>query len=231
MIKALKKLVIVSLIASAIMVTSGFQSLPILPITGFHENLSTNHQKVDPYENIFLDDYLETEQANQESRKLQELLNSVLDGQSDVIKGLYVKGGLALEVIQQPSGQPAYVSSTDDAITEFSMARKYGVIGMLAHNYLAGSFFYEIKIGDIVNIVYGDGEVNKYLVTDIQSYQALQPTSPHSQFLDMSTNEKLSATQLFYKVYTGNPHLTLQTCIQEGSVDSWGRLFIIAEPI
>lgn len=216
---------------SAILVTSGFQSLPLLPITGFQENLSTITQNLNPVENIFLDDFLETEQASQESKKIQDLLNSVLDGQSDVIKGLYVKGGMALEVIQQPSGQPTYVSSTDDAITEFSMARKYGVIGMLAHNYLAGTFFYEIKIGDIVNIVYGDGEIDEYLVIDIQSYQALQPTSPHSQFLDLSTNEKLSATQLFYKVYTGNPHLTLQTCIQEGSIDSWGRLFIIAEPI
>ena len=30
---------------------------------------------------------------------------------------------------------------------------------------------------------------------------------------------------------TGNPHLTLQTCIQQGEQGSWGRLFIVAQII
>ena len=74
-------------------------------------------------------------------------------------------------------------------------------------------------------------DVVDYRVADIREYQALQPNSATSQFVDILTGEKISATQLFKRVYMGSHHLTLQTCIEQGSVDSWGRMFVIAYPI
>lgn len=231
MIKALKKNYLIIILAIALLVTNGSTLNPILPITGKVNNHSSGMVLVEPFQNIFLDDFDATQKANHDSQVIQDLINSVVDGRSDVIRGMYVKGNMALEVIQQPSGQAAFVSAVDEVITEFSMARKFGVIGMLAHNFLAGRYFSDIQIGDEINIVYGDGEISTYVVTDIQSYQALQPNSPQSQFLNLVSNQKLSATELFYQVYAGNHHLTLQTCIQVGEIDTWGRLFIIAEPV
>jgi hypothetical protein len=37
------------------------------------------------------------------------------------------------------------------------MPSKYGVTGLLAHNYLSGRHFFGLEIGDIVQLVYGDG--------------------------------------------------------------------------
>jgi hypothetical protein len=65
----------------------------------------------------------------------------------------------------------------------------------------------------------------------VLEYQALSPKSASSSFKNVVSGDTLTATQLFQRVYTGEPHLTLQTCIQVGSEDSWGRLFIIAEPL
>jgi hypothetical protein len=67
-------------------------------------------------------------------------------------------------------------------------------------------------------------------VEDIQQYQALQPFSPYSNFRDLETQSILTAEQLFNKVYRGEFHLTLQTCIENEGNLSWGRLFIIARP-
>ena len=102
---------------------------------------------------------------------------------------------------------------------------------MLAHNYLAGADFFTLNIGDQIQVVYGDGSVHVYQIADIQSYQALSPNSASSNFVDLATSDRLTATQLFKRVYMGSHHLTLQTCIQQGSEDSWGRLFIIAYPV
>lgn len=102
---------------------------------------------------------------------------------------------------------------------------------MLAHNYAAGSEFSKLAMDHKVVVVYGDGTMKEFVVTKIVKYQALQPNSVNSNFLDIETNEKLSASALFKKVYGGKPHLTLQTCIAQGNEMSWGRLFVIAEPV
>lgn len=231
MIRALKKIFIFELIISTVFVGFFSNSFPVLPVTGNVGDSLVDIAYIDPSENIFLDDFQDTQKASQDAQSIEDFITTIVDGRSDIIRGMYVKGSVALEIVQQPAGQASFVSSIDNVITEFSMAKNYGVIGLLAHNYLSGRYFYDLKIGDIVSIVYGNGEINEYQITDIQSYQALQPNSPNSQFLDLFTNEQLSATQLFRKVYAGNHHLTLQTCIQKGEIDTWGRLFIIAEPV
>lgn len=231
MIRALKNFCFFEIVFSIIFIGLILNSLPVLPLTGYVGVSFADIELIDPSEFIFPDDFQETQKASQDAQSIEDFITTIVDGRSDVIREMYIKGFVALEIVQQPSGQAAFVSSADNVITEFSMAKNYGVIGLLAHNYLAGRYFSDLKIGDIISIVYGNGEIDEYQINDIQSYQALQPNSPNSQFKDLLTNEQLSAPQLFRRVYAGNHHLTLQTCIQEGEIDTWGRLFIIAEPV
>lgn len=163
--------------------------------------------------------------------KINDFISTVADGATGVIRGVYSENNFELHIIQQPSKQAGFVSTIEGVVTQFSMPNKYGVTGLLAHNYLSGRLFFGVRMGDIIQLVYGDGDIKEYQIVDIQRYQALQPDSPNSMFIDLNTGEKLSATKLFERVYMGNHHLTLQTCIMEGSEDSWGRLFIIANPI
>jgi hypothetical protein len=147
------------------------------------------------------------------------------------LQGIFAPGVLALRVVQQPSGQPGYVSSVDGVVTQFSMAKPYNVIGLLAHNFSSGSEFFNLKLGDKISLIYGDGTIKELKIAKVDKYQALSPTSPYSDFKNLATGERLSAEQIFYKYYTGNPHLTLQTCIAQGDQGSWGRLFIVAQVI
>jgi len=173
----------------------------------------------------------EVQEKTKNSTDLKDFVDSIVDGQASVIKGVYVDAVMEYPVVQQPSSQPGFVSSNDGIVTEFSMPKDYGVIGILAHNFAAGAAFFQVDVGDIVDVVYGDGSLQPYQVTEILEYQALSPKSPSSSFIDLDSGEQLTATQLFKRVYMGDHHLTLQTCIQVGSEDSWGRLFLIAEPL
>ena len=231
MIKALRKSVVLIIALLTIFNPAKIPVSYAMPVTGMVEKAYKVNHIINPTSSIFLNDYVETDSESRALKALNEFVSSVADGQSEVIRGLFVDEKTAFQVIQQPAGQTAFVSSVDDVITEFAMARSRGVVGMLAHNYLAGKYFSEIQMDEIIQVVYGDGQVKMYQVVDIQRYQALQPNSPHSEFLDLDTSQRLTATQLFNKVYTGDHHVTLQTCIQVGEVDTWGRLFIIAEPI
>lgn len=152
------------------------------------------------------------------------------NGKEDVLRGVYVNEVLALPVIQQPSGNPGYVSNLDGEITQFGMASQYGNIGLLAHNHLSGKLFSQLAVGQEVRLVYGDGKTETFVITEILSYQALQPTSPYSTFRNLSQDETLSAEQMFKRAYLGDRHVTLQTCIEANGNNSWGRLFIIALP-
>lgn len=162
---------------------------------------------------------------------LIDFVETVKNGDETVLRGIYVANLMALPIVQQPYGQPGFVSSTDSVLTQFSMASEVGNLGLLAHNYLAGKFFPMIKQGHRIVLIYGDGYMESFLVEDILSYQALSPLSPYSQFKDLKTESILSAEDLFREVYRGDYHLTLQTCIANEGNASWGRLFIIAKPI
>jgi hypothetical protein len=163
--------------------------------------------------------------------QLRSFISQVNTGQEDLITGIFVSDVLAVNVVQQPTSNPGYISTADSTVTEFSMARDYGTIGMLAHNYLAGDLFFQLEESQTVYLVFGDSSVQKYTIVDILSYQALQPNSPYSNFLNLeNSNEYLSAADLFYKVYQQDDALVLQTCIANQGVESWGRLFVIAIP-
>jgi hypothetical protein len=162
---------------------------------------------------------------------LNNFVTSVENGHSTIIRGLYARDIFALPVIQQPKDNPGFVANADDVVTEFSMAQRYGTIGMLAHNHKAGQYFPLLKLGDKIDVVYGNGNVETFIVTKVQRYQALAPNNPYTPFIDLETGEQKTVEQVFFGMYTGERHLTLQTCIAEGDELSWGRLFIIAEPL
>jgi hypothetical protein len=161
---------------------------------------------------------------------LSGFMAALKDGKA-VLRGVYIPDVLAFRVVQQPKNQNGYVSAIQGVVTQFGMASDYSTIGLLAHNFAAGADFSKVPVGSMVNVIYGDGTIKVFKVTKIAQYQALQPNSASSNFLDLATNEKLSAGSLFKIMYGGKAHLTLQTCIAKGNESSWGRLFIIAEPV
>ena len=154
----------------------------------------------------------------------------VQNDEAAVLRGVYVSSVLALPVVQQPNSNPGYVSSRNGLVTQFSMAAQYGNIGLLAHNNLSGRSFSHLAVGQEVRLIYGNGSVEYFVITEILQYQALQPTSMLSEFRDLTTDETITANQLFEHIYTGNRHVTFQTCIEANGNLSWGRLFIVAEP-
>ena len=155
----------------------------------------------------------------------------VEDDNARILSSVLVLHAFDFPVIQQPAGDAVYVSSSDNLVTEFKPAKKYGNIGLLAHNQLAGKFFKDLYIGEEVRIIYQDGHSERYAVSQILRFRALNPTSTRSRFVDLNTGEILSANEVFATMYMGAPHVTFQTCIYSNGDFSWGRLFVIATPV
>lgn len=163
---------------------------------------------------------------------LAEFSSKVTNGNGHQVVGLYIDKKIAYPVTPQPSNQPGYVSSDSDVLTQFAMASQYGSIGLLAHNYLAGKSFFSLEAGDILILIYGDGHQEYYQIQAINQYQALEPNSPYSSFVDLdSPATTIPVTELFNTIYNAHSRLVLQTCIEANNEPSWGRLFVIAEPI
>jgi hypothetical protein len=163
--------------------------------------------------------------------QLHDFIDLVANGQSQILRGVYVEGVLALPVVHQPQGNSGYVDTTLGTVTQFQSAAKYGVTGLLAHNYLSGDLFFNLERDQEVNLVYGDARIGRYMIVDIQSFQKLAGDVTNSYYVNLDTGEKLSTTELFNLMYTGGDKVTFQTCIQNGSDWSWGRIFITATPL
>lgn len=161
---------------------------------------------------------------------LDAFIRQVAHGQPQQVMGIYVEGVLALPVVPQPSGQPAYVSTVPETVTQFSAASNFGSLGFLAHNTLAGAHFFDLRVGDIIVLVYGDGHTRSYQVTSLRRFQATNPTSPYSNFIDLDQGSTLTYSDLFYQTYGVAGQLVMQTCIAAEGNDSWGRLFVLAMP-
>lgn len=163
------------------------------------------------------------------SNALFEFSSSLITGEKNVVTGVYADEMLAYPVVQQPTGSAAFVSTQDSVVTQFALAAQYGTVGILAHNYLAGSAFFDLSDGQDIYVVYGDGETAHYIISEVRQFQALAPYSPYSEFIDLETNARYTSSSLFYEVYSRSDTLVLQTCIAADGIDSWGRLFVIAE--
>jgi len=160
-----------------------------------------------------------------------DFVKSVQNGDAKALRGVYAADVFALPIVQQPTGNAAYVSPNDGEITQFGMVSQYGNVGLLAHNHLSGRLFSDLSAGEEVRLVYGDGTTEVFVISEVLRFQALQPTSPYSSFRNMDKDEAtLTAEQMFKRVYLGDRHVTFQTCISAYGNSSWGRLFIIAIP-
>lgn len=162
---------------------------------------------------------------------LQDFAASLPRTANIVPAGLYISDSVAMPIVQQPSGQPGFVSSSAGVATHFKMAEQFGNIGILAHNHLAGAEFFNLREAQIIEVVMSDGSIAYYQIRSLQNFQALSPNSPTSNYLDEAGN-LISANDLFLQVYaSGKGQLILQTCILKNGDPSWGRLFITAEPV
>lgn len=145
------------------------------------------------------------------------------------VKGLYLGNNHFIRVVPQPEGNPEYVSTLSGVATRFQLPTQFGNIGLIAHNYLSGKHFLELKPGDSLYIMDGFKRRKRYVVKSIHRYQALQPQSPHSHFIDLDTQELSTASDVFKRMYTGSHRVVLQTCIEKGNIKEWGRYFVVAE--
>jgi len=172
----------------------------------------------------------EPEGSNPDIPDISTFSDQVENG-SAFITGIYSSDHFAYPVVQQPTSNAGYIATEDDIVTQFQMANQFGSIGIIAHNYLAGSEFFDLNIGDEIDVLYGNGDTEVYVIVDLLSYQALSPNSPYSSFVNLaSPSTTLSVTQVFYETYGVAGRLILQTCIEASGNDSWGRLFVIALP-
>jgi hypothetical protein len=171
----------------------------------------------------------EISQANLPS--LDEFIRQVADGQTNIVRGLYVSGLLALQIVQQPQGNAAFISREAGTVTEFQSAALYGVVGLLAHNFLSGQDFFSLKPGQELDLVYGDGTIQRYQVSEIKDFQRLSVTDLRSNFQELASNQVWTANQVFAEFYQKAHSLTLQTCIERDGNLSWGVRMILAEPV
>ena len=162
-------------------------------------------------------------------QSLDTFSTSVSNGNSSQLAGIYVSDNFGFPVIQQPSGNASYISSQNNTFTQFSLASNYGSIGILAHNYLAGKYLNSMYSGEVISLVYGDGSVKNFTVSEVRKYQALTPSSQYSDFVNLNDSSKnLTSSDLFMETFGLNGALVMQTCISKDGNSSWGRLFVIA---
>ena len=146
------------------------------------------------------------------------------------VSGVYFGKNRFLRVVDQPRGKPEYVSNISRTATNFQLASKHGNIGLVAHNYLGGRMFHEVNLGDDIHVMDGYGRTRIYEVKELLEYQAINPRSTRSNFIDLKTNTFCTASDVFKRVYKGKHRLVLQTCIKKGKNEEWGRKFILAYP-
>ena len=162
---------------------------------------------------------------------LDVFIKGIKNGQADQLRGLYIPNILAARIVQQPTGMYGFVSTSQNVLTQFGLASKYGSTGLLAHNDLAGQSFAYLHEGQEFRLVYGDGRTTTFVVSKVLQYQAMQPNSTSSSFVDLENDSIVSTAELFTTIYDRPGQVVLQTCINAQDNPTWGRLFIIAEPL
>jgi hypothetical protein len=153
---------------------------------------------------------------------------SWLNGQETALVGVYAPGAFVLPVVPQPPGDNLFVSNKPEVVTQFHLPARTETTGLLAHNFLAGAYFYRLQVGDPVYLVFGDGGSAAYQVSEIADYRRLTAY----QYRDLETGFSDSDVTLYKKIYlAGGDRLVLQTCIERDGNRSWGLRFFIATRI
>ena len=190
---------------------SPFQQSAVIPVTGFSSGLASVQLA-----------------APLSLQSIDTFAASLNNGDSGQLVGVFADGTFALPVVQQ-GGNSGYVSTRNNTLTQFGLASDYGSTGILAHNYLSGKYFSSLSSGQTISLVYGDGSVKNYTVSEVRRYQALSPNSQYSDFVNLGdTTKQLSSSDLFLETFGQSGALVLQTCISKNGSSSWGRLFVIA---
>jgi hypothetical protein len=91
---------------------------------------------------------------------LYNFISSVKNGHTGTLTGVYVPGVLAYPVVQQSGSDAGFVSTQPETITQFRMAAQYNSVGLLAHDFLTGVSFIQLKPGPEVVLVFGDSSVH-----------------------------------------------------------------------
>lgn len=162
---------------------------------------------------------------------LDAFVSQVKNGQAAELRGVYIPAILAAHVVQQSMGNNEFVSPRQNIVTQFGLASQVGSTGLLAHNYLAGESFSLLEEDQKFYLIYGDGRVSAFVVTEIRPYQALEPANALGDLKDLQNGEQLTASAVFSKIYDRPGQVIFQTCISKGNNLSWGRLFVIAKPL
>ena len=173
---------------------------------------------------------LSSDSSSENLPGLSTFIQQVENGQAGELRGVYAPELFALSIVQQPDGDHQFVSPRQSTATQFRLASRFGSTGLLAHNYLAGQDFSLLEKGQLLYLVYGDGQLAVFAVSETLRYQALDPNSPLSDFMRLRDGALLTTSELFAEVYHQDGSVVLQTCISRDQELSWGRLFIIAEP-
>lgn len=161
---------------------------------------------------------------------LDTFVSQIRNGRAAELRGVYVPEIFAARIVQQPMGKNEFVSPRQNIVTQFGLASHFDSTGLLAHNNLAGANFSLLAKDQIFYLIYGDGQISAFVVTEILRYQALEPDSPLSEFVDLANGDSLTTSEAFSEVYDRPGQVIFQTCIAMGKNLSWGRLFVIAEP-
>ena len=161
---------------------------------------------------------------------LSEFIAQVMDHERESVRGVYTPGLFALPVMQQPGDNSTFVSQLNDMVTQFGSAAYFGVIGLLAHNYLSGNLFNQLTIGQPVVIVMGDGATRRYVISEVARFQRVWKPTRLDEFIDVITRKKYSTPQVFNRFYRGDHHLTFQTCLEKDGDQDWGLYFVVAQP-
>lgn len=162
---------------------------------------------------------------------LSIFIEAVTTGNADNITGLYVPDYGGFYVIQQPSSLDGTVSPVEGVLTQFKRPASGGVVGLLAHNFASGKWFEKFEVGDVFFVISGDGGIKKYRLSEKVRYRAVNGKNTLTDFIDLSSGDLRNVDQVYERVYSGKPHLTLQTCIQQDDDLTWGRLFLLADPV
>jgi hypothetical protein len=142
-----------------------------------------------------------------------------------------VDGGFSLPIVQQPAGDSMYVSSRVNLLTQFSRPAQNGVTALLAHNYRSGIQFYDLRPGQKITITYGGLITREYRVVSIDKFQKLVSSDTLSDLIDLQTNTRVTSTEVYKRFYSGEPHLTFQTCLEKDGKLDWGLYFVVADPL
>jgi hypothetical protein len=133
-------------------------------------------------------------------------------------------------IVQQPQGNPLYVSPDAGVVTQHSGiycgGKDIPAYGFLAHGEQAGQYFGELQKDDLIAVKF-EAKVLYFRVSEVRRYYALDPYKNTSPLKNIETGiTEMDAYKLGGQIYC-NParRLVLQTCFDGVK----GRMFIIAD--